>query len=354
MKSFFTKDIDWLKKWDDFLKTENRGNHLIYSDWLSSYKSYGFDFEVFIIINENKKIIGGFGAVIAKTLMFKFYIVPVGPIFTIGNESENDFALEKLKIRAKELNCCYCQFSFPYSNENQKFKHFFNSNIISFNDYESGNLFKYVYSPKGVNWVDFKGSTQEELLTSFSIQVRRNINLSLKNNLQISLAIDNLECQLAYEIIKKNAIDNNYSVRSFNDFGNTIMAMIDKKTAYLFVAKQNNEIKGSALVVDCGNHLTYISGGTLKEKPDLKIGYFLHWKIIEKSIELGYSGYNISLGGSKGVQEFKSKFNTTAILFSDETRHIIFKPTYFKLYLFLDSILKKNKKTISKFLRFLK
>ena len=354
MKSFFTKNIDWLKKWDDFLKTENRGNHLLYSDWLSSYKSYGFDFEVFIIINENKKIIGGFGAVIAKTLIFKFYVVPVGPIFTIGSENKIDFVLEKLKFRAKELGCCYCQFSFPYSNKNNGFKHFFNTNNINLNNYKSGNLFKYVYSPKGVNWVDFKGSTQEELLASFSIQVRRNINLSLKNNLEISLAIDNLECQLAYEIIEKNAIDNNYSVRSFNDFGSTIMSMIDKKTAYLFVAKNINEIKGSALVVDCGNHLTYISGGTLKEKPDLKTGYFLHWKIIEKSFELGYSGYNISLGGSKGVQEFKSKFNTTTILFSDETQHIIFKPTYFKLYLFLDSILKKNKKTISKVLRFLK
>ena len=151
MKSFFTKDNNWLKKWDAFLKTENRGNHLLYSDWLSSYKSYGFDFEVFIIINENEKIIGGFGAVIAKTLMFKFYIVPVGPIFTIGNESENDFALEKLKIRAKELNCCYCQFSFPHSNENTGFKHFFSTNNINLNDYKSGNLFKYVYSPKGVN-----------------------------------------------------------------------------------------------------------------------------------------------------------------------------------------------------------
>ena len=354
MKSFFTKDNNWLKKWDAFLKTENRGNHLLYSDWLSSYKSYGFDFEVFIIINENEKIIGGFGAVIAKTLIFKFYVVPIGPIFTISHESEINFALEKLKIRAKELNCCYCQFSFPHSNENTGFKHFFSTNNINLNDYKSGNLFKYVYSPKGVNWVDFKGFTQEELLSSFTVQVRRNINLSLRNNLEISIATTYLECQLAYEIIEKNAIDNNYSVRSFNDFGSTIMSMIEKKTAYLFVAKQNKEIKGSALVVDCGNHLTYISGGTFKEKPDLKTGYFLHWKIIEKSFELGYSGYNISLGGSKGVQEFKSKFNTTAILFSDETQHIIFKPTYFKLYLLFESILKKNKKTISKILRFLK
>ena len=47
-----------------------------------------------------------------------------------------------------------------------------------------------------------------------------------------------------------------------------------------------------------------------KEKPDLKLGYLLHWELIKKSYELGYKGYNISMGGSKGVMEFKAKFDT--------------------------------------------
>lgn len=79
MELLFTKDNNWMQKWDDFLLQENRGSHLLYSDWLNSYASYGFDYEVLLVL-ENDKIVGGFGAVIAKSLFFKFYIIPHGPI----------------------------------------------------------------------------------------------------------------------------------------------------------------------------------------------------------------------------------------------------------------------------------
>jgi len=77
----------------------------------------------------------------------------------------------------------------------------------------------------------------------------------------------------------------------------------------------------------------------------------LHWELIKKSYELGYKGYNISMGGSKGVMEFKAKFNTQTISFEKPHRHIIIKPIIFKLYLILNSIFVKNKKTISVLLK---
>ena len=74
MKLFFTKEQEWLDRWDAFLLTETHGSHLIYSDWLKSYESYGFDFEVLIVLKKDK-IIGGFGAIIAKKLFFKSIIL---------------------------------------------------------------------------------------------------------------------------------------------------------------------------------------------------------------------------------------------------------------------------------------
>ena len=74
MDFIITKEEFWLTKWNTFLKNENRGSHLVYSNWLQSYKSYGFDFEVLLFI-DNDIIIGGYGAVIAKSLFFKFYII---------------------------------------------------------------------------------------------------------------------------------------------------------------------------------------------------------------------------------------------------------------------------------------
>ncbi|MBC7641258.1 MAG: peptidoglycan bridge formation glycyltransferase FemA/FemB family protein [Flavobacterium sp.] len=356
MESFFTKNADWLYKWDDFLKNENRGNHLLYSDWLTSYKSYGFDFEVFIVLNNTNEIIGGFGAVIAKSLIFKFYIVPIGPIFRVGFESEIQDAITHIKIQSTILGCCFVQFKLPIIEEKPNFQYTYSNQNLFNNDlnFQFGNLFKHVYSSNGFNWVSFDGcNSSQDLLNQFSVQVRRNINISLKTNADISFAETLDDCQLAYAIIQKNANENNYSVRLFEDFKRTILSLIQKKLAFMMVVKINNQIKGSAFVVNCGNHYTYITGGTFKEKPDLKMGYLLHWKIIEKSFEMGFSGYNISLGGSKGVVDFKAKFNTEAFLFTDDAQYLILKPIYFKLYLLLKYLLKNNKKSISRILKFL-
>ena len=91
MEIIFTKEQHWLDKWDEFVSFHHKGSHLILSDWLQSYNSYGFDFEIGICL-ENEEIIGGFGAVIAKVTFFKFYIVPLGPLVL----DENRLVLDQL------------------------------------------------------------------------------------------------------------------------------------------------------------------------------------------------------------------------------------------------------------------
>lgn len=353
MNFIITKDPKWIQKWDEFLLNESRGSHLIYSQWLQSYASYGFDYEIFIV-HEDEVIIGGYGAVIAKSFFFKFYIIPHGPIIIAGKEDKLERILSQLSIQAKKRGCCYFQYSLPISNEvaiesyGYSSKNLSGTNLIG----KEGNLFKYVYSNYGINWVDFNTTiSADELLQQMSVQVRRNINLSYKNAAEISFAISEEECKLAYKTIENNAKEAHYSVRAFEDFKATILELIAKERAYLLTAKIDGVIKGAGFAVNCGNHLTYISGGTKKEKPDLKLGYLLHWELIKKSYELGYKGYNISMGGSKGVMEFKAKFNTQTISFETPHRHVITKPIIFKIYLILNSIFVKNKKTISVLLK---
>jgi lipid II:glycine glycyltransferase (peptidoglycan interpeptide bridge formation enzyme) len=353
MELLYTKEVKWLNEWDNYLIKNDLGSHLLYSDWLKSYAKYGFDYEILILKNKDK-IIGGFGAVIAKSLFFKFYIVPHGPIVLQGFEKELDKIIVSLKDRAKKLSCCYVQYSLPLSNDALIEKQTYSYEVLkSINNLgKKGNLFKYVYSSYGINWVDFNTTnTADELLLQLSSQVRRNINLSYKNNAIIEFASTEKECREAYALIEENAKEGGYAVRSFNDFKETIVEMIAKGTAFLMTAKVGYEIKGSAFFVKSGNYFTYISGGTKKEKPDLKIGYLLHWEIIKKGYQFGFSGYNISMGGSKGVVEFKAKFNTKSLLFEAPHYHVILSPILFKIYLILNSIFVKNKKTISVLLK---
>lgn len=349
MNILYTKEKYWLEKWDEFVSNDDRGSHLALSDWLRSYESYGFDFEIAIFL-EDEKIIGGFGAVIAKKLFFKFYIVPHGPILSKGFENNISFAVNEIFMRSKKIKCCYVQYSIPFSDNSSIASHSYDSSLkIETEEFwKKGNLFKYIYSSYGINWVSFEGTkSSEELLQKFALQPRRNIGLAYRNDIEVLYAKTEEDCKLAYSLIELNASAGNYSVRKFEDFKATILSLIDKENAFLLTASFDKEIKGSAFIVKCGNYLTYISGGTKKEKPDLNIGYILHWEAIKMSYRLGYEGYNISMGGSVGVQNFKAKFTAEAVFFDEPYYHFILKPTVFNAYLSLNNYLKKYKKTIS-------
>lgn len=353
MRIFFTKEKYWLDKWDEFVSSNNKGSHLILSDWLDSYQSYGFDFEVGLYV-ENEEIIGGFGAVIAKKYFFKFYIIPHGPIFLDDFKNNIRFLIKEMLLHAKKIKCCYVQYSLPFSENNSiepyTYKTVFKKQIENLGT--NGNLFKYIYSSYGINWLSFNGTNSpEELLQKFTLQARRNINLGYRNDIEIKYPQSEEECKSAYSIIEENAKSGNYSVRRFDDFKNTMLNLIRKRKGFLLTVSLNNEIKGAAFIVNCSNYLTYISGGTKKEKPDLNIGYIIHWEAIKRSYELGFNGYNISMGGSKGVQEFKAKFMAEAIFFDHPHHYLVLKPFVFKMYLFLNKYLKKNKELIANILK---
>ena len=355
MEMLFTKEKEWLEKWDKFVYSNKRGNHLIFSDWLRSYDSYGFDFEIGICV-EDEKIVGGFGAIIAKLAFFKFYIVPHGPLTREGYEIDSNFLIQNLQKRAKIKKCCYAQYSIPYSDNNLIESYVFKLNLKNRreNKGKQGNLFKHVYSSYGLNWVDFNCANSEEFLKQLALQPRRNIKLAYKNNFEVKYAKNEQECREAYKLIEQNAKEANYSVRNFEDIKKTILNLIDKEKAFLMMISFNNNLKGAGLFVDTGNYLTYISGGVKREKPDLNIGYIIHWEAIKMSFDFHYKGYNISMGGSEGVQKFKAKFNAIEILFDHPHYHFILNPVIFKLYMFLNKYLKKNKERISLILKNIK
>jgi len=354
MEVVFLKDKDWLAKWDDFVQNENRASHLLLSDWNKSFESYGFDFEIGILI-QNDKIIGGFSAVIAKALFFTFYIVPYGPIVSNGYENELNGLIEKVLERANFFKSCYCHITIPQNNNGNE--HVFHElpQLPVLESSNSGHLFKYVYSSNGLNWKDLNNfANEEELLLSFRASVRRYIRSSERKELALRFLETESEVKVAYDLCLENAKNHNYSLRDWNSFKGTLLTMIENKKAKFLGAFYENDIKGAALIVKAGNYYTYILGGTKKQKPDFLAGHFLHWQAIKLSFSEEFSGYNISLGGSKGVVDLKNSYADRQIYFEDSKYHWVLKPTYFKLYLFFDKKLKKNKKLISKLLKLIK
>jgi lipid II:glycine glycyltransferase (peptidoglycan interpeptide bridge formation enzyme) len=352
----FTKEQTWLDKWDAFLMTSKKGNHLILSDWLQSYISYGFDFEIGLVI-ESGKIVGGFGVVIPKFLFFKFYIIPHGPVYTSGYETYFESHVASIKQRAIKMSCCYLQLSVPISSNQNIKKYTYQSKQVSFlkSILKQGKLFNYVYASYGLNWVAFNSFENcEDFLEDLTPKVRRNVRMPYNKKAEVIFVTDINDIEKGYEVISENARLANYSVRKFSEFKSTIQNLINKDMAFFVNCKVNNEVKAAGFYVKSGAYITNITGGVLRMKPDIKLGYMLQWEVIKKSFQLGYKGYNISMGGSKGVQEFKSRFAAETIHYDNPHYHLILKPKYFKLFKLFDIYLKPYKSKISRILTTLK
>jgi len=162
------------------------------------------------------------------------------------------------------------------------------------------------------------------------------------------------EIEKAYHLFKENSITSSYSIREWKEIKETLVQLNQKGYLKMLAAFKEDELKGAILLVKGGNYYTYILGGSKKEVPDLRTGDFLQWEAIKLSIQEGLDGYNISLGGSKGVVEFKNSFNTEQIYYHKGQYYWVLKPIYFKLYLIFEKKLKLNKKTISKILSIFK
>lgn len=354
MKIFYAKDKYWIDKWDQFIIHNECGSHLILSNWLESYKTYGFDYEIIICL-ENEQIIGGFGAVIAKIAFFKFYIISYGPIISKGNEDKLNAILEFAAQSAGKSNCCYLEVTIPFNLDFIENQHLLEkkTDLVLFRDASLGTKFKYIYSSNGLNWIDLTHGNLEVFLIGLSTKARRNIRASERKGLICKKISDSEEVCQVYKLFEENAVRGNYSIRDWKSFGQSIQKMIDQNKIIILGAYKENNLKGAVLLIESGKYYTFIMGGTKKEIPDVRAGQFLQLQAIKLSIQNGFDGYNISLGGSKGVIDFKNEFNPQSILFENSKYHWIIKPIYFKIFLIFEKYMKPHKKIISKILAFL-
>lgn len=344
MELFFTKEEKWLLVWDDFLKQNSRGHYSQYSAWLKSYKEYGFDFNLFLLV-DNNRIIGGCGLVIPKVTFFKFIIVPVGPIISEFYEDKIEVLLQKIHEFALKSGACYLQINVPCLANNLQSKYSISSlkeDSFYFKGLD-GNKFKYVISVDGFRFVDLSQKNPEK---NYSSNTKRNIKKSLDGNLEFKFAKTYQEIEIAYNCIANNAVSQGYSVRSYAAFKSTISHLIEKDHAVFAVCLFENKVVGSLFLIESGGRYNYISGGTDRNFNNYKIGHFLHHNIIALSIEKKYEVYDISIGGNEGVVRFKEGFGGKHLKFIG-TKYWILKPVLFKIFLFFDGYLNPHKAKIA-------
>ncbi|WP_111672155.1 lipid II:glycine glycyltransferase FemX [Algoriphagus litoralis] len=350
IKWIVTKDPNWLDKWDTLQLSHESGMFTQTSTWLSSYQPYGFDFELLLGVNSDNVIEVGFGNLIVKAGPFKIYNCPWGPWHLKADLL--DEALKAFVNRASEIGAFACQVNPAFLTESNPFAANLNSS-----GFQKGDLLNKIYSPVHFNIISIPACESSELeaklLKSFSENAKRNIKSGLKNGVEMIQANSPEEVKLAYTCFEQNAEREGYQIRDFVDVGPALTASVMKGNAIIFLAKHEGEIVGAIWVAKGGRMLSYIMGGVERAQKDLKVGHLLQWTCILEAAKLGYSQYNISVGGSDGVVRFKSSFYPQQVSSAGPYSLPLSKWKYasFKLaYPFLE----KNKKTVAKFLKLLR
>lgn len=354
MEIFFTKDEQWLNQWDAFLQHSERGLYNQLSEWIKAYEVYGFDYSFLLAVDQGK-IVGGCGVVIAKLSFFSFLTVPCGPVLEVGFENLLDGIISRLQSEAKARKCCCFQLSLPYAP--QQFRHYMLDQGVADSVYFSGKegiAFKYVIPLEGMRLVDLSvENTYGNVVKNYSSNNKRNLGKTKNADLEFRFVKEDPEIEKGYNCFVQNAAEKGYPLRSYAAMAKTLRNYIDKDHAKMACCFQDGNIIGALYVMHCGGRLTYINGGVLKAYQHLNVSNFMHDQLIRYSIEQGFPSYDLSVGGSRGVKQFKDSFGPKLYTFVP-TRHWILKPLQYRLFLWAQKYLKPHKTKMAQLLIVLK
>lgn len=348
-------DTDW-SDWDKFLSSNSRGIYLQLSDWLKSYRAYGFKEYLILARDNNRKIIGGQGIVLASAGPLKILVAPYGPIIKQRSEEILPEIVNKFKDFAIESGAFLSQISIPISVDQSFPNHFLSPETIIQKSNGNGLIFKYVTGISAIRAVELypeKEKSYENVRANYKSATRRDVNKSGRMGNELIFAESEKEIREAYSLIELNAQNQGYTVRSWEDFGPTLNALIKKGFCFIACCKNEGELKGALIIFEVGKKLHYIMGATIREKKDLMVGHFLQDQVIQMGVKKGYDFYDISMGGSDGVVRFKEGFGGKVIPFV-EPQYWIHKNLQFIAYQKLLPWVQKNKTLVSGILKKLK
>lgn len=355
----WTKKESDLEEWDSFLRSTPRGHYLQVSYWLKSYTSYGFDYDLLMVRNDQDMVVAGLGVVVSRAAFFKGYCCPCGPIIAEGHEQVFDECIEAFKTRAQEKKAIFCQVNAPiFSDTNNSITpHGLTFSIGDSPAYGSGiagDKARGISSINGFRSVfiryDDEGEPYDFVYSNFNKNTKRNVKKANKNGLDLKFADTPEKAAEVYHLLEQNGETQGYSVRAWADFKDTVLGMMDRGMCMMPYCEFEGEMLGALIVFNVGKRLTYVSGGTVREDRDLKVGHFLHNEMLKLSIQKEYHFYDISVGGSPGVTRFKEGFNGQHVKFHPPRYWVLNKPL-FSAYDKLLPYFKRHKVTVSRILR---
>jgi len=291
--------------------------------------------------------------VLVRTLVrgFSFAYVPWGPELpaTIPEESRS-IALAQLAGKLKQFlvkNTAFVRFEPPWfytGNKGQENKGRENTFFLATGFREAAATVQ----PPDTVILDLKASS-EEILSSMKPKWRYNISLSRKKGVEVNLAVER-ELDIFYGLLKETAARDGIAVHSF-EYYQTLFEIckehIDNKIN-LYIAKHENDILASIIVLFRGKYATYLYGASSNLKRDLMASYALQWKAIQDAKEAGclyYDFFGIPPCDDPnhpmaGLYRFKTGFGGQ-IVHRPGSWDYVYKPFFYTFFSMAEGIRKK-------------
>ena len=344
--------------WEEYTEftTKHPRSHILQSAEWGQVKS-AWTNEFVIVRNEEGKISGTLSILIRKIPMFPctFMYAPRGPICDLHDEE----MLKKITDGAKELAKKYSAMTLKIDTDTPADDHEY-ARIMKKLGYTLKNDY---YNLEGVQAsflmrVDLENKTEEELLKGFHHKTRYNIRVAQKKGVKIKIGTRE-DIPVFFELMKTTGERDGFVIRDIDYF----YRMYDCLGKYcrLFLAyagedEEHMECVSGTMAGLYGNKCLYLYGASGNKYRNYMPNYLIQWEMIRWSLENGCTVYD--LRGVPGIIEdennpiyglykFKKGFAGEATEMIGEF-DLVFKPFWYRLFRFAESMRKKLRKTISR------
>lgn len=308
------------EEWNRFV-LENGGSFLQSWEWGEFQESLGFEVLRLAMEQDGKILLSA--QVFQMPLPFQknYLYIPYGPVFLNAfNINEIKQAMKILLAELKKISEKNNSIFLKIEEDKTKFD-------VSLSEFE------FIKSDKDVQARETLildiSKPEEDLLKNMKQKTRYNIKVAQKNGVEFGEFSDKKEAfEAFYDLISQTAERQKYRLHPKRHYekmmelffeGNVPEGRLFQK---IFFVKYKDKILAIALIIFFGKRATYLHGGSSDEFKNLMAPHLLHWEIIKKAKELGFSEYDfwgiVTEKTSKKMSQKWSGFSRFKIGFSGD------------------------------------
>jgi peptidoglycan pentaglycine glycine transferase (the first glycine) len=310
------------EEWENFVSSHKRAHFLQSFFWGQTLKKSGWE-PIRIALKKDGIICSAMQIMSKKFLGKSIWVSPFGPVIDKENlELYNEMIDASLEL-AKEQKVLFFKTDLDTLVDEHSLTDFIKSK--GFLCIPKGQIYL-LGRPKNIFRLDISPDP-ETIFSSFSKMLKRNIQMALKNNIQVKQGFsDKLNIDKFYRMLLDTAARKNFPVRRLRYFKAIKECMIDKGYGEIFWGMYRNIPVALALILKYGKTIWYMYGAMDEKYKQTRTSHLIHWKIILWAKEQGVTLYdlrgvppNVEPGRPEyGVYFFKKQFNAAAYKYTSD------------------------------------